>query len=141
MDRIELISGRAHKKYPPLVQDAAALIETEYAYLYGIDELADRLAVSKNHLIRVFSASAGISPGRYLTDIRLYHAKLLLESGENTPMEIIAGACGYSCANYFSKAFKKYTGLTPTEYMKTYQSTNLPIGVSFSKESGLWHIW
>lgn len=121
MDRIELISKQAHKKYPPLVRDAAALIEAEYAYLYGIDELADRLEVSKHHLIRVFSASTGIPPGRYLTDIRVHHAMILLQSCENTPMEIIAGTCGYSCANYFSKVFKKHTGLTPTEYMRPFQ--------------------
>ena len=119
MDQIELLSKQAYKKYPPLVRDAVALIEAEYAYLYGIDELADRLEVSKHHLIRVFSASTGIPPGRYLTGIRVYHAKILLQSCENTPMEIIAGTCGYSCANYFSKVFKKHTGLTPTEYMKS----------------------
>lgn len=121
MDQIELLSKQAYKKHPPLVRDAVALIEAEFAYLYGIDELADRLEVSKHHLIRVFSASTGIPPGIYLTDIRVYHAKILLQSCENTPLEIIAGACGYSCANYFSKVFKKHTGLTPTEYMKMFQ--------------------
>lgn len=124
-DHFELLSDRIHYQiqngisesaWPSLVRDAAALIEAEYAYLYGIDELADRLEVSKHHLIRLFSANTGISPGKYLIDIRISHAKLLLQSRGNTPVEIIAGACGYSCANYFSKVFRKHTGLTPTEY-------------------------
>jgi transcriptional regulator GlxA family with amidase domain len=114
-----LLSEQVQKKCPPLVQDAVALIEAEYAYLYGVDELADRLEVTKHHLIRVFSASTGTSPGNYLTSIRMHHAKSILRAGEGTPMEIIAGACGYSCANYFSKVFKKQTGLTPTDYMKS----------------------
>jgi len=113
------LSEQTHKKYPPLVQDAVALIEAEYAYLYGIDELADRLEVTKYHLIRVFSASTGISPGNYLISIRMHHAKSILRACEGTPMEIVAGACGYSCANYFSKVFKKQTGLTPTDYIKS----------------------
>jgi transcriptional regulator GlxA family with amidase domain len=107
------------RQYPALVRSAIALMETEYAYLYGIDELADRLEVSKHHLIRVFSVSVGISPGNYLSDLRVAHAKRLLRSPEKTPLEIIAGVCGYSCGNYFAKAFKKRTGLTPTEYARS----------------------
>jgi len=110
---------------PPLVQDALALMDAEYAYLYGIEELADRLEVSKHHLIRVFSASMGISPGNYLIGVRISHAKLLLRSCEDTPIEIIAGACGYSCGNYFSKVFKKHTGLTPTQYMQSARQSSI----------------
>lgn len=120
MDQLQLLSVHKHN-YPPLVQDAAAMIEAQYAYLYGIDELADLLEVTKHHLIRVFTASTGTSPGKYLADIRIFHAKSMLLSGEDTPMEIIAGACGYSCANYFSKVFKKHTGMTPTDYIKSAQ--------------------
>ena len=84
-----------------------------------------QLEVSKHHLIRMFTAGTGISPGKYLVHVRMHHAKIMLQSGEDTPLEIIAGACGYSCANYFSKAFKKQTGLTPSEYAKAFrQSTD-----------------
>lgn len=110
------------RSYPPLVRDAVAIIEAQYAYLYGIDELADLLEVTKHHLIRVFTANTGISPGKYLADVRIFHAKSMLLSGEDAPMEIIAGACGYSCAHYFSKVFKKHTGMTPTEYARTFRS-------------------
>ncbi len=120
MEQSQLLSINKHN-YPPLVQDAVAMIEAQYAYLYGIDELADLLEVTKHHLIRVFTASTGTSPGKYLSDIRIFHAKSMLISGEDAPLEIIAGACGYSCANYFSKVFKKHTGMTPTDYMKTAQ--------------------
>ena len=120
MEQLQLLSVHKHN-YPPLVQDAVAMIEAQYAYLYGIDELADLLEVTKHHLIRVFTANAGTSPGRYLSDVRIFHAKSMLLSGEDAPLEIIAGACGYSCANYFCKVFKKHTGMTPTEYIKTAQ--------------------
>lgn len=118
------------RRLPPLVQDALALMDAEYAYLYGIEELADRLEVSKYHLIRVFSASMGIPPGNYLIGVRISHAKLLLRSCEGTPIEIIAGACGYSCGNYFSKVFKKHTGLTPTQYMQAARQSGIPSNLS-----------
>lgn len=127
MDKAKCQSEQIRERHqlPPLVRDAAALMEAEYAYLYGIDELADRLEVSKHHLIRVFSASTGISPGNYLIGVRMSHAKLLLQTSGDTPMEIIAGACGYSCGNYFSKVFKKHTGLTPTQYMRSARGSGL----------------
>jgi len=128
MEPIRFLPKHEYSKYPPMVQDAVSMIEANYAYLYGVDELADRLEVSKHHLIRVFSACTGISPGKYLINVRMFHAKIMLQSFEDTPLEIIAGACGYSCANYFSKAFKKNTGQTPTEYIKSVQiNTQLPM--------------
>lgn len=113
------LTERQH--YPSLVRAAVALMEAEYAGLYGIEELAGRLEVSKHHLIRVFSASTGIPPGQYLIDVRMSHARRLLQSREKAPLEIIAGACGYSCANYFCKAFKKQTDLTPSEYAEAFR--------------------
>ncbi len=119
MEPFKLLSREINNDCPHLVQDAVFLVEAEYAYLYGIDDLADRLEVTKHHLIRIFTANTGISPGKYLCEIRIYHAKNMLQYHKNAPLEIIAGACGYSCANYFCKVFKKQTGLTPTEYAKT----------------------
>lgn len=121
MDKFRLLSNHEYSSYVPLVQDAVSIIEADYAYLYGIDDLADRLEITKHHLIRVFTANTGISPGKYLTHIRLVHAKSILQTREDTPLEIIAGACGYSCANYFCKAFKKQTGLTPSEYAEAFR--------------------
>jgi len=125
-DQRIFLSCREGQGYPSLVKDAISLIECNYAFLYGIDDLAAQLEVTKPHLIRTFTASAGISPGKYLTRIRIYHAQLLLSSGSDTPMEMVAGACGYSCANYFSKVFKKHTGLTPTEYALSVNDTAFP---------------
>ncbi len=121
MESFSFLSKKTDRRYSRLVWDAICLIENDYAYLYGIDDLADRLEVSKHHLIRMFTAGTGISPGKYLVHVRMHHGKIMLQSGEDTPLEIIAGACGYSCANYFSKAFKKQTGLTPSEYAKAFR--------------------
>ncbi len=121
MDQNGLILTSEYSKYPSLVQDAASIIESNYAYLYGVEDLADRLEVTKHHLIRLFTASTGISPGKYLVNIRMLHAKGMLQACEDTPLEIIAGACGYSCANYFCKAFKKQTGMTPSKFANAFR--------------------
>lgn len=102
---------------PPLVAGAVSQMQEHYAEVYGIEELADTLMVSKSHLIRSFTAAMGISPGQYLTGVRLENARRLLLRDEYT-LEVIANLCGFSCANYLCKVFKKETGETPVAWRK-----------------------
>lgn len=104
---------------PPLVQDALQLIRTHYSDVYGVEELAEQMAVSKSHLIRVFTAFVGQSPGRYLNEVRLHAAKSLLQN-HSYSLETVANLCGFSGANYFCRIFKKHTGQTPAAWRKLY---------------------
>lgn len=108
-------SENTESNYSELIGNAMELIQKNYADLYGVEELAEELAVSKCHLVRAFSAAAGISPGKYLTAIRIAAAKKLLLS-KDYPVEVVATLSGFSGANYFCKVFKKATGKTPLEY-------------------------
>ena len=65
-----------------LVREAVILIKREYPYLAGMEDLAQRLAVSKCHLVRVFGESIGLSPGKYLTLVRVEAAKFYLTARE-----------------------------------------------------------
>lgn len=101
--------------YPTLVCDALAILREDFAFLYGVDDLANRLQVSAPHLIRLFSRAVGVSPGRYLTHLRIEYAKLVLRSGE-TSIEAVAASSGFSGASYFGKVFRRETGVTPRQY-------------------------
>lgn len=100
---------------PPLVAAAMEEMHEHYAEVYGIEELAGELGVSKSHLVRIFSAAVGVPPGRYLTLVRLDAAKRLLLHREYT-LETIANLCGFAGANYFCRVFKKETGQTPAAW-------------------------
>ena len=100
---------------PMLVQEAAALMQKEYAHYSGVEEFSARLGVSKEHLIRSFSAAMGISPGKYLVRIRLENACRYLR-GRDYPVELVAGLCGFSGGNYFDKVFRRTYGMTPLQY-------------------------
>ena len=93
---------------PPLVQAAIADIRANYAGLYGVEELSERLGVSKSHLVRTFTAALGIPPGRYLTRVRVEAAQRLLLHREYT-LDVVASLCGFSGANYLCRVFKKET--------------------------------
>ena len=99
----------------PLVQAAIADIRANYAGLYGVEELSERLGVSKSHLVRTFTAALGIPPGRYLTRVRVEAAQRLLLHREYT-LDVVASLCGFSGANYLCRVFKKETGQSPAQW-------------------------
>lgn len=103
-----------------LVRDAVEMVSTRFSTLEGVEDLARRLGVSKNHLIRVFTAEMGISPGKYLQNTRIDYAKALLLS-QDYSIEAIAHMIGYSEGNYFCKVFKKATGESPGRYRQQAQ--------------------
>lgn len=102
----------------PLVEAAVGIIQEEFPFLEGLDELAERLEVSKAHLIRTFTRQTGVSPGRYITHRRVEYAKLLLRS-EDPSITYVAEASGFANANYFAKVFRRETGMAPSEYAQS----------------------
>lgn len=100
----------------PLVESALAIIREEFPFLEGLDDLAERLEVSKAHLSRSFVRKTGISPGRYITQMKIGYAKLLLQDPD-TSVTYAAEASGFANANYFAKVFRKETGMSPSEYL------------------------
>lgn len=108
-------AGTANR--PALVEAAAAQMRKHYAEVYGIEELAAQLGVSKSHLVRSFSAAVGMPPGKYLTAVRLDAAKQLLLHRDYT-LDVIATLCGFSGANYLCKVFKRETGFTPAQWRR-----------------------
>ena len=109
--------------YPPLVEAAMGIIQEEFAQIDGILEIAERLEVSESHLIRLFSRHVGISPGRCLKKRRMEYAKELLTQTD-LPVSLVAELTGFAEANYFSKAFRKENGMSPSEYARQYAETD-----------------
>lgn len=101
-----------------LVDTAIDIINKGYNFLEGVNDVAQKLNVSKHHLIREFSKTIGISPGKYLEQVRVECAKQILLTTDY-PLDIVAGIVGFSGANYFCRVFKKTTNQTPTEYRKS----------------------
>lgn len=109
------LKGTEPSGYSLLVEAAVGLIDEEFAYLEGLDDLAARLEISKQHLIRVFTREVGISPGKYIIRARIKYAKLLL-SEPGMSISFAAEASGFAGANYFAKVFRRETGLSPSEF-------------------------
>lgn len=80
-----------------------------------ISGIAESLFVSESYLRRVFVRKYGVSPKRYLDDVRISHARSLIDSGIFTQKEI-ARRCGFADVKYFRTVFRKKMGVTASDY-------------------------
>jgi AraC-like DNA-binding protein len=99
------------------IKNALDFIDSNWNKPFSIDELASYAKFSKNHFIKVFTSTIGITPNNYITDYRIQKSKEFLAM-TNLSIVKIAMKCGYDNSPYFSYLFKKKTGNTPTEFRK-----------------------
>jgi AraC-like DNA-binding protein len=79
----------------------------------SIRELAQQNEVDENRLYYVFRKYAGMGAGQYLTTHRLNRSREILEDGR-VPISEVAKGVGYSDPLYFSRAFRKRFGSSPS---------------------------
>ena len=106
---------------PQVVEAALGIIQRDYAFLDGIGELAARLEVSQEYLTRCFCRETGVTPGRYLNQVRIENARILLRQGRHT-VQFVSDACGFANANYFARVFRQAVGVNPREYARRHEA-------------------
>lgn len=103
----------------------AALMEKvqkhlQYNYMMydiSLDSVSQILNINASYFSALFKRFFGVNFVEYLTDLRMNAAKELL-ADPLRPTAEIASMVGYESPNYFARAFKKKTGMTPTEYRR-----------------------
>jgi AraC-like DNA-binding protein len=78
-------------------------------------ELATQFNTSRRSLLRLFKATTGTSPSRYIEAMKIENAKTLLATARMS-MKQIAHEAGYSTASHFSTRFHQLTGFTPSAF-------------------------
>ncbi|MCD8019944.1 MAG: helix-turn-helix domain-containing protein, partial [Clostridiales bacterium] len=86
----------------------------------SLEDVANHVNISTYYLSKIFKKEMGVNFITYVTDRKMDLAKEMLVNTD-TPVLNIALDLAYNEANYFSKAFKKKTGLTPSEYREKYR--------------------
>ena len=102
-------------KYTRIVRKILDILHHEYNEDLGIEEIADRMHLSAVYIRKRFKNEVGLTIVSYLTKIRMEKASELLYTGDYKVFEV-AELVGYSSSQYFSKVFKKYSGLRPLDY-------------------------
>lgn len=109
------------KPVPPYLREIRRLFDARYQESYSLEELASRYHISRYRLCREFSSHYGITPLKYLNDVRLTHARELLET-TNLKIHAIGSAVGIDNATHFINLFKAKMGITPMAYRDGYLS-------------------
>jgi AraC-like DNA-binding protein len=105
-------AGREKK----VVQQACNYIEENFAKGISLNELAEYVALSPYHLLRVFRAEVGMPPYTYLESIRVRQAQRLIERGRS--LADVAVETGFSSQSHMTRHFKSIIGVTPGEYAR-----------------------
>ncbi len=85
-----------------------------------MSEIAQKLFISETYLSRIFKQIMGMTPHKYLSNVRIINAKRLLES-RTMSVSDVATACGFNNLVSFSRAFKQLQGCSPKEYQMNFK--------------------
>lgn len=102
-------------KNSELIKKSIQFIAQNFATSISLDDVASYVHLNPAYFSTIFKQSMGSSFKEYLTMVRIEESKRLLANTNYSVIDI-AIATGFEDQSYFSKVFKKYTGLTPKQY-------------------------
>lgn len=94
---------------------AIAHMENNYCSALSTEALASIAGYSPRQFLRLFREVFGTSPNAYILGLRMRRAQQLLRESQLTIGEV-AWQCGYDDQNYFSRTFRRHTGMSPSAY-------------------------
>ena len=100
-----------------LISQITEYLNIHYRSAIKISELAGMFGLSERHLNRLFVKYCGCTPTEYLRGLRMGKASDMLFN-LNISVKEIAEACGFTDFAYFSRQFKDYYGISPSQYRK-----------------------
>lgn len=116
-DACERVRQERSRTYSAAVERTLDAIRTRYAEPLRVEDLAAIAHYSPSHLSTLFRQETGTTIGDALLRARLDAAMELLRS-TTEPVSSVAQRVGYADMQYFSRVFKRSTGLTPLEYRR-----------------------
>jgi len=112
------ISKRQIKNNNFDIYEIKEFIDSNYCQDIKISYFTDKYFLSREYLMKLFKDEFGCGIYEYVIKVRMEKAKKLL-ADPNIKINRISQMLGYSNNNYFSKAFKNYFGISPSDYRNT----------------------
>ncbi|MBO4346976.1 MAG: response regulator [Lachnospiraceae bacterium] len=109
------VENNRSEKSESLIEKAESFINKNYMKDISLDDISRYCNISSYYFSKLFKQETGENYVEYLSRVRIENAKKMLSDSEASIKEI-SYSVGFSDPNYFSRAFKKYEGVSPTEY-------------------------
>jgi len=110
--------GNVESQDQRLLRKAQAIVENNLSNpLFGVEELAREIGMSRTNLHRKIKSISGFPPSEFIRNMRLKKASILLLNQSNSVSQV-SFSVGFEDHSYFSKAFKKHYGVSPSEYFQ-----------------------
>ncbi|SIR05866.1 Helix-turn-helix domain-containing protein [Alkalispirochaeta americana] len=121
-DIAEAVKSLSERTTEHLVEAVEYYLRQNYTRTISIQEMARQLNLSSEHLCRVYKRLRSETPMHYLTGLRIQEAKRLLLQNPEADIKNVGEMVGYLNPHYFSRYFKKKTGMSPSEYRSAHQT-------------------
>ena len=119
---------------PTVMQKILNEMQTGFTRDLSLTSLSERYGISSGHLSLLIKQELGLSFTEYMTSRRIQKAKELL-ADESRSIEEVANAAGYHDYFYFTKIFKKITGISPSKYRKELRTNKISSTVTNTKNN------
>lgn len=111
-------------RHEALADEVEEFIKNNYSRSITSETLSREFGFVPSYISRIFKKHKGVSPSEYLTGYRIENAKKILEGNSDIMIKEVADMVGFKEAYYFSKTFKRETGMWPTEFIGRTRSEN-----------------
>ena len=115
----QLVNKYSVKDYSPTVQKVVVMIESNLSSDLTLSELATSLNINASYLSTVFKKETGKTVTAYVNEKRIELAQELLRT-TNLQIQTIAQYCGIIDVHYFTRLFKKITGVSPKQFREEF---------------------
>ncbi|MBR3867022.1 MAG: helix-turn-helix domain-containing protein [Butyricicoccus sp.] len=109
------------EKTEEFISQIIAYLDAHYTESLSLPQIGDYFHMSHYHLAHIFKTQVGQSPMRYVLQRKIGQAQNLLMNTK-LPVGEIGDSLGFTDNCHFSSTFKKYVGITPTQYRRNFQS-------------------
>ena len=103
-----------------LLDEVRARVVASLPKAAGVKELAAQYGMNRSHFGHFFRARTGLTPARFVTEVRIHEATGML-ADTRASLKQIAEACGFANANHFGKVFRRFQHLSPASYRRAFQ--------------------
>ncbi len=119
----KIVIDELNKYFVEINNQTHEIIEKAKEYIYKnynkdikLEDVAEKVSVSPYYFSKLFKKEMGKNFIDFLTELRIEEAKKKLDEGMS--IKAVSRCIGYSDPNYFSRVFKKITGMSPNSYKK-----------------------